>query len=185
MKKFSLVLLALAIGLAITPAALADTLSYSFVGSGLDAKLTFTYDAGTGAITGISGTVFSAGIDITSPTSIISVVPNPNSPNPTVAYGFIQYDNLLFPNSIPILDFSGALLDANGVIINLFSNNGTYQWLDNVTYTNGSNTANPLTVAPTPEPGSLLLLGTGLLGLAIILFRKAKPSASRRLVLQT
>jgi hypothetical protein len=32
----------------------------------------------------------------------------------------------------------------------------------------------------TPEPGSLLLLGTGLLGLAMILFRKARPTGVAR-----
>jgi hypothetical protein len=31
-------------------------------------------------------------------------------------------------------------------------------------------------VYPTPEPSSLFLLGTGLLGLAVVVFRKAKPS---------
>jgi hypothetical protein len=31
-------------------------------------------------------------------------------------------------------------------------------------------------ISPTPEPSSLLLLGSGLLGLAFVAFRKAKPS---------
>ena len=51
-----------------------------------------------------------------------------------------------------------------------------------LTYGDGSWTGGDLDPAnivnenTTPEPSSLLLLGTGLLGLAFVVFRKAKPS---------
>jgi hypothetical protein len=177
MKKFSIAMLALAAAIAVAPAANADTLSYSFVGSGLDANIYFNYNATTGQILGVTGTVFAAGADITSPTTNISLVPDPSFPTPIVV-GDAEFDNLLSPSSPFILDFWGVLIDANGVDINIFSNDGTYQWLDNASYPNGSNLSEPLTATETPEPGTLLLLGTGILGMALLVFRKANTGSN-------
>jgi len=187
MKRFSVALLALATALAIAPAALADTFSYTFQGSNLDAHLTFTAvsdGGGTYTITYVTGTILAAP-DIT-PTTTVNTAPvfDPNGTNPA-DYGplvpngdEVQYDNLLSPGSTLALDFSGVLFDVGGVYVNIFSNNGSYEWLDSGMYSNTSNVGDP--IAATPEPSSLLLLGTGLLALAFFAFRKSKTSRLTR-----
>jgi len=186
MKKFSLALLALALALAIAPAALADTFSFQF-----DANNGFVF-AGqlTGTQTANPGQyLITSGTGIVTPTMACCNVTfniNPNAASDPLIPSWLSYDNLLTPGA-PL----GGILDNNGLIftdpsntfyLNVWGNgDGTFDaWLLNDS--GGSRIGQPLsgTFYITPEPGSLFLLGTGLLGLAIMLFRKAKPS---RLVL--
>ena len=179
MKKFSFAIFALALALAITPAAMADSFNYTFVGSGLDAALTFTGTSngnGSYTITNVAGTILSAGADITSPVAVDTApVYNPNGPSGSNIVGSFEYDNQLFPTQVPALDFSGVLFDVNGLFINIYGVGNGYEWADTGSYTNPSNSSDP--VAATPEPGSLFLLGTGLFGLAFMR-RQAKPNGA-------
>jgi hypothetical protein len=171
--------------LAISPAAQANSLTYTFVGSGLDAVVTFTAVSngmldGSYTITNVAGTI-SAGTDIPSPVAF-STAPLAD-PNPPCGYdcggtivGNIEFNNQLFPSLTPSLDFNGVAFDVKGLIINIYSNYGIYQWTDSGSYQNGSNTNQPLGEAP--EPSSLLLLGSGLFGLAFVLYRKAGKRSS-------
>ena len=89
--------------------------------------------------------------------------------------GYAGNDNLFF-TSAPFLDSAGVSFSAGGIDYNVYFYGGTYYdcstpvtcfYGDGVPLTSGS-----LSLTPIPEPGTLVLFGTGLLGFAGILRRK-------------
>jgi hypothetical protein len=183
MNKLAIVSLAVVTAFVLATGASADQFTYGYDGSGFDATITYTAnsvagDPGVYQITSVAGIIDSAGSDITAPVSFnTSVYADPNGTGPNTAYfpnnGF-SYDNLLTPSATPTLDTYGVLFDVDGLYFNLYSEDGVYQWADNGVYTNLSNLADPMDDPPdtTPEPGSLMLFGTGFLVLAGLVYRR-------------
>ncbi|MEO8727293.1 MAG: PEP-CTERM sorting domain-containing protein [Acidobacteriaceae bacterium] len=89
---------------------------------------------------------------------------------------FLGADNLLFvPPSPGYLDFNGLGFNvANGDEINIYYNAGAYELisLNGAFDTDGTFTLSGGGPPPIPEPSSILLFGTGLLGAAGALRRK-------------
>ncbi len=196
MKKLSIAFLALATAFALAPAALADSLSFTISGGGTTSSGTISFlttsTPGVDEITGISGSFADANGNYSG--TITSLYPDPSySPEITTSYLF-SVDNLFYPGGAPETCFWGTCavgeqLDVVGLVFDVTRSTGSiYEvgvWgngangygLDsdlNGVYQDDGNNGVAVLFAAGEEPSCLLLLGSGMLGLAFVLFRKIR-----------
>jgi len=186
MKKAAFALFALALAVSISPAARADSFTFTFTdgtvfGSG---TLTGTFEGSGVWLLTAGGGAFYDGITI----DVILLQSNPNYPSASLdPYGAFGYDNQLTlamgPNQY--IDQDGLFFTFGTLDLNLYQSGGgpgMDGWYLSDSSGNISGDQNgtfaitsfdvPPSENPTPEPGSFLLLGTGLFALAGIILRK-------------
>ena len=188
MKRIPLVLLAMATALATAPVALANSVVYdwSFLSTTSNATryidgsgtLTVSGSSGTRAITGITGTITDTIDGLTEPINGLQSVPGDSF---TFLGGTYTYDDDLGPDNT-----LGTAADNGGVYFSIDGDGDTVLLTSNAVdiffpATPDPNSAGADTrsiseesITAVPEPAPLALLGTGFLGLALLLFRRSR-----------
>jgi len=175
MSSYRKIFFALAAVIAITPVAMADPITFWF-GAANSGDLAGA--SGSGTLTVTNGVVTSLTGSFSDPNDTVNGV-NAGAmvlldPNP----GFADNDNEFDVSNPPsFFDFAGLAFSVNGVDYNIFSDPGAGDYIIGPSeWTNSNYFTTQADFYVTPEPSSVVLLGTGLLGIAFAAFRKSKSA---------